>query len=308
MHPVLTSEQINTLTRACVMAAPGHVLVWGDYSAVEARANAWMAGDTPALEGFRKNHDPYLALASRIYNTSITDKKDPRRKVGKIGELACGYGQGAGGPKNPRRGKGYGKPYGFYGFALKSGVDWAELERAKPPVTAQVVVTMWRELHAPIVQLWKALELGMLRAFAGHDNEVGVGCKVEWSRWNDAIVCTLPSGRALVYHDVQVGKGEYGPTLTYVGGKGREHTYGGKLCENVIQAICRDFLAEAEVKADAEGLDPVLTVHDELVCEVPEAVGERAKVRLFEIMTDLPPWGEGMPIGSSVFIGKRYRK
>lgn len=305
---MITSEQINTLTRACVKASDGNVLVWGDYSAVEARANAWMAGDQAAVEGFLKNHDPYMALASRIYGSPVTDKKDPRRKVGKIGELACGYGQGAGGPKNPRRGKGYGKPFGFYGFALKAGVDWEEMAKAKPPITSKVVVDMWRELHAPIVQLWKALERGMLIAFAGRDNEVGVGCKVEWSRWNDAIVCTLPSGRALIYHGVHVGKGEYGPRLTYVGGKGREDTYGGKLCENVIQAICRDFLAEAEVKAEKEDLDPVLTVHDELVCEVPEALEIPARNRLHEIMVDLPPWGVGMPIGSSVFSGKRYRK
>lgn len=305
---MITSEQINTLTRACLKAADGCSLVWGDYSAVEARANAWMAGDWPTVENFRAGHDAYLALASRIYNETITDKKDWRRKIGKIGELACGYGQGAGGPKNPRKGKGYGLPYGFHGFALKNGVDWAELGRSKPPITAKVVVDMWRELHAPIVQLWKALERGMLQAFAGRDNEVGVGCKVEWSRWNDAIVCTLPSGRALVYHGVHVGKGEFGPRLTYVGGRGREDTYGGKLCENVIQAICRDFLAEAEVKADREGLDPVLTVHDELVCEVPEALEIRARDRLHEIMVDLPAWGDGMPIGSSVFSGKRYRK
>ncbi len=593
---MISSEQINTLTRACLKAADGHYLVWGDYSAVEARANAWMAGDHAAVEGFLKNHDPYMALATRIYGSPVTDKKDPRRKVGKIGELAClggntlvltdrgpcpitgvclsdrlwdgqewvshrglvprgirpvvdccgvqatadhrvwlgadhwspfgrlaqdestlsralanasgnfasqvssapprvasgssscgvrarplstactritsekesprgatlalsgprvtgssvigdmrrsfltrptgagcsigyrracngvetrrpssgqttvaggsectsrggrtapsswptwsrckggmtriwnsiertmivatslaicalsrsagtkqtdepsagyntesqnlrpvydiahagprnrftiltdrgplivhncGYGQGAGGPKNPRRGKGYGKPFGFYGFAEKNGVDWDEMAKSKPPITSKVVVDMWRELHAPIVQLWKALERGMLQAFAGRDNEVGVGCKVEWSRWNDAIVCTLPSGRALVYHGVHVGKGEYGPRLTYVGGKGREDTYGGKLCENVIQAICRDFLAEAEVKAEKEGLDPVLTVHDELVCEVPEALEIPARDRLHEIMVDLPPWGVGMPIGSSVFSGKRYRK
>ncbi len=187
---MISSEQINTLTRACLMAADGKILVWGDYSAVEARANAWMAGDIAAVEGFRLNRDPYMALASRVYGSPVTDKKDPRRKVGKAGELALGYGQGVGGEKNPRRGKGYGKPYGFWGYGQKNGVDWDEMAKAKPPITAKTVVTMWRELHAPIVQLWKALERGMLQAFAGRENEVGVGCKVQWSRWNDHIVCT----------------------------------------------------------------------------------------------------------------------
>lgn len=306
---MITSEQINALTRACLHAAPGKLLVLADYSSVEARALAWMAGDAPAVARFRNGDDAYIALAERIFNApGQINKKDWRRKIGKIGELACGYGQGAGGPKNPRKGKGYGKPFGFYGFAQKSGVDWAEMAKAKPPLTAKMVVDMWRELHAPSVQLWKALERGMLLAFTGQDNTVGVGCVVEWGRWNDAIVCTLPSGRALVYHGVQVGKGKYGPTLTYVGGKGREHTYGGKLCENVIQAVCRDFLAVSEVRAEEDGLCPVLTVHDELVCEVPEADADVALKHLEWIMTDLPAWGEGMPIAAEGFVCKRYRK
>lgn len=307
---MITAEQINTLTRACLMAQEGYRLAVCDYSAVEARANAWMAGDRPAVERFLKGDDPYIALAARIFNVPVAsiDKKDPRRKVGKAGELACGYGQGAGGPKNPNRGKGFGKPYGFYGYGEKSGVDWAEMAKKKPPLTPKIVVDTWRQVHAPIVQLWKDLEHGMKLAYMGEDNTVGVGCEVQWSKWNDAIVCTLPSGRSLIYHDVHASKGKYGLELSYVGGKGREKTYGGKLCENVIQAICRDFLAVALIKCEDAGLRPVLHVHDEIVCELLRRLAERGLKQLEAIMCDLPAWGKGMPIAVEGFLCDRYRK
>jgi DNA polymerase len=306
----ITAEQINTLTRACLCASPGRMLAVVDYSQVEARANAWMAGDTAAVERFRKNIDPYIALAARLFGVppDSIDKKDPRRKIGKAAELACGYGQGPGGPHNPRKGKDYGKPYGFYGYGLKSGVNWERMAQATPAMTPKIVVDGWRELHSPIVKLWKDLERGFLMAYAGRDSVVGVGCQVQFSKWNHCVVCELPSGRPLVYHDVHVSRGEYGPSPSYMGGKGREHTYGGKLCENVIQAICRDFLAIALVQAEDEGLDPVLHVHDEIVCDVPASLAGACLHRLEQTMCDLPPWGEGMPIAAEGFLCERYRK
>lgn len=304
----ITADQINTLTRACLKAAEGHMLAVCDYSSVEARALAWMAGDTPAVKRFANNEDAYKALASRLYGVPVDQVDKPKRQVGKIAELACGYGMGPGGEKNPRKGQGYGKPFGFYGAGVKGGVDWVAMAKAKPMLTPKIVVDGWRELHAPSVQLWKDLEFGMLKAYTGRETSVGVGCEVAWAKWNDAIVCTLPSGRSLIYHDVHVGRGKFGAELSYLGGKGREHTYGGKITENVIQAICRDFLAVALVKCEAAGLRPVLHVHDEIVCEVPSEDAEAGLELLEYLMKDLPDWGEGMPIGAEGFLCERYRK
>jgi DNA polymerase len=307
---MITADQLNTLTRACLKAREGHMLAVCDYSSVEARALAWMAGDAPAVERFRSGADPYIALAARIFGVpeSSISKEDPRRKVGKAGELACGYGQGQGGPKNPNRGQGFGKPFGFYGYGEKNGVDWAAMAKAKPPLTPKIVVDTWRKMHAPSVQLWKDLEHGMKLAYAGEENSVGVGCQVHWARWNDAVVCTLPSGRSLIYHNVHASRGKYGLELRYQGGKGFEKTYGGKITENIIQAICRDFLAVALVKCEDAGLCPVLHVHDEIVCEILRRLAERGLQELERIMKDLPDWGEGMPIGCEGFLCERYRK
>lgn len=220
----------------------------------------------------------------------------------------CGYGMGAGGEKCPHRGKNFGKPYGFYGAGVKGGVDWPAMAKARPVLTPKIVVDTWRAMHAPSVQLWKDLEHGMKLAYSGEDNTVGIGCVVHWSRWNDAIVCTLPSGRALIYHDVHASKGKYGIELNYVGGKGREKTYGGKITENIIQAICRDFLAVALVKSEDAGLMPVLHVHDEIVCDVPKDQAAEGLALLEHLMKELPPWGAGMPIGAEGFLCERYRK
>lgn len=307
---MITADQINTLTRACLKAAEGHMLAVCDYSSVEARALAWMAGDEPAVERFLNDEDAYIALAARLYGVPVASisKEDPRRQVGKIAELACGYGMGAGGAKNPNRGKTFGKPFGFYGAGEKGGVDWVAMAKAKPPLTPKSVVDGWRSMHAPSVQLWKDLEHGMKLAYAGEENAVGLGCQVQWARWNDAIVCTLPSGRSLIYHDVHASRGKYGLELNYRGGKGREKTYGGKITENIIQAICRDFLAVALVKVEDAGLCPVLHVHDEIVCEVPADQAEDGLALLEHLMKDLPEWGEGMPIGAEGFVCGRYRK
>lgn len=98
------------------------------------------------------------------------------------------------------------------------------------------------------------------------------------------------------------------PGLAYHGTRGVEHIYGGKIAENVIQAMCRDLLADAMVRAERAGLPVVLHVHDELVCEAPERAAREASELLHAIMTDLPEWAQGFPIGAAGHVGRRYRK
>ena len=118
----------------------------------------------------------------------------------------------------------------------------------------------------------------------------------------------LPSGRPIVYNDAQMVNDGARTSLAYHGARGIEHIYGGKIVENVIQAMCRDLLADAMVRAERAGLPVVLHVHDELVCEVPAAGAREASELLHAIMLHLPEWAEGFPIGADGHAGVRYRK
>ena len=117
------------------------------------------------------------------------------------------------------------------------------------------------------------------------------------------VAAFLPSGRPVVYNEVRESPGKYTrPELSYQGTKFREHLYGGKLCENLIQAFCRDLMADALVRAEDAGLEPVLHVHDEIVCRAGNLDA------LHGVMTTLPEWAEGFPIGAAGHEGMRYRK
>jgi DNA polymerase len=132
------------------------------------------------------------------------------------------------------------------------------------------------------------------------------------------LFCTLPSGRRLAYPEPEVHMkmtpwGEKRPSLTFMGIDGysrkwtRQHTYGGSIVENEVQAIARDFMAAAMVRCEASGIyEVVLTVHDEIVAEADLGVGS---VRAFEsLLTELPPWGAGCPIAAEGWRGLRYHK
>jgi hypothetical protein len=210
----------------------------------------------------------------------------------------CGYGQGAGGEAHPMTGK----PFGFYGFSVSMGCDW----QALAPLTAKSVVDKWRETHHPIVAFWKELEQAAMCAVDGVDCAAG---PFEYLNCDGLVVCRLPSGRAVVYRGLSTARDEPNrKTLVYQSRKGREKTYGGKLAENAIQAMCRDLMAKALVEAEAEGLPVVLSIHDELICEVPEDQAEDALKLLHSIMCEVPTWAQHMPIAASGHLCKRYTK
>jgi DNA polymerase len=186
-------------------------------------------------------------------------------------------------------------------MARQNGLDFSAAG-----VDPQAVVDAWRTLHAPIKRLWYALEDAFLAAVRGEESQVtwsaGAFTFTPSENGRDVAVF-LPSGRPVVYNEVRESPGKYTrPALSYQGTKFREHLYGGKLCENVIQAFCRDLMADALVRAEDAGLEPVLHVHDEIVC----ARGGLEDIRA--IMLDLPEWAAGFPIGAAGHAGARYRK
>lgn len=280
----IDAETINVLLRATLVARPGHVLCSSDFSSVEARALAWCAGDHAALDVFRSGRDPYRVMASMIFGCAIDEVSTVQRTVGKICELAAGYGMGA-------------DKFGW--TAAQAGADLDALG-----VHAGDVISAWRALHAPIVRFWRACENAWCAATRGRESRVD-RFTVAPSDDGADVAIFLPSGRPIVYTDARVdAQGE----LSYHGTRGREHIYGGKIAENAIQALCRDLLAHAIVEAERAGLPVVLHVHDELVCETPESTSHDAAQALHAIMTDVPEWAAGFPAGASGHVGRRYRK
>jgi DNA polymerase len=288
---IVDNDVLAILMRACITVAPGNTLVTEDFSGVEARALAWCAGDQRALDVFKSGRDPYKVEASELYRVPYDQINKVQRGIGKVMVLALGYGMG------------YAKFYANNAAAL----DAAGLN-------AKAVVKAWRTLHAPIVQYWKRLNDAFVAAVDGRATRVAPFDFIPSNDGNDVAVF-LPSGRPIIYNAVGVSRDGRWPdgrpktSPYYIGTKGnREHLYGGKLAENMVQALCRDLLAEALIKAEEAGLCPVLHVHDEIVCEVPEQVAEEAADELHRIMTTVPEWAEGFPAAGAGHTGKRYRK
>jgi len=283
-----SGELVDLLLRATLTAAPGKRLAVADFSGVEARALAFCADDRPALEVFASGRNPYFVAASAIYGVPYesVSKGTEQYAVGKIAELALGY-QGAHGA--------------FTSLAATQGVSVDGLDIG-------AIVKAWRRQHGATVRFWHAVQDAWQAAAEGHHAWTG---PFEFCPGTeDELAVFLPSGRAVVYPEPRVQTPHYSrhAELSYRGTRGREHVYGGKLAENLIQAYCRDLLAAAFVHAEAAGLRPVLTVHDEIVCEVAAGAEAEAYALLCALMIDVPSWAAGFPAGVAGFTGRRYRK
>ncbi len=277
----LEADAVALLVRATICASPGNALAVCDYSSVEARATAWAAGDSDAVDVYLSGRDPYKVAASAIFGTPYDQVAGFQRQVGKVSELSAGYGGG---------------PNAFAKMARTYKLDLAGLD-------TRGIVDAWRALHRPIVSLWYACERAFRAAANGKRAWAGPFEFVH-ANADDAIACFLPSGRPIVYHEPRIADRD----MRYRGTRSEEHVYGGKLVENAIQAFCRDLLADALVRVERAGLNPVLTIHDEIVCDVPAGAVAEAYDELHRAMVTLPPWAAGFPVGADGWTGRRYRK
>ena len=307
----LTKKQVSGLLRSVLVAEDGDALAVQDYSGIEARVNAWAAGDEGALEVFRAmdqgGADPYCLMASDIFGREITKADKIERNVGKQAELGCGYQMGAD---------------KFGATCLKAGVDLA-----KVGVDPEDVVSAWRTRHAPIARLWRDCQDGFRKAAQGHGGERGVRAgTAPWryvskpaadGRGGVDVWCVLPSGRPIVYPNARAkrvtrtsksGSKFQAWDLSYQGRYAREHIYGGMLVENAVQAVSRDLLADALPRFEAAGLQPVGHVHDEAICSVYRRAAKEGLAEMRHIMSDAPRWARGLPIRLDGFTSRRYRK
>jgi DNA polymerase len=272
----------SDLLRSMLIADDGHRLMFADYSAIEARVLAWVAGQNDLVETFRKGGDVYKEMASAIYNVDVESVTDGQRQVGKMAILGCGYGMG-------------GKRFAEQCATMGIKVDEDEAKR---------IVAVYREKNNRIAQYWRDVEQDFVDMVKGA-GRVG------------SVELPLPSGRSLTYHNPRIIQREtpWGAmrdtaqvdTLNSVTRQWvSQIIWGGLLTENVVQATARDMMATAMMALEIKGYPVILSVHDEIICEVPDDFGSLDE--MIDIMTRVPAWAQGCPINAEGKEGKRYRK
>lgn len=277
---------LSQLVRTAIVPEDGHRFIVADFSAIEARVIAWLAGERWRLDVFKGHGKIYEASASAMFNVPLESigKGNPLRQKGKIAELALGY-QG---------GKGALLTMG----ALKMGLVEEELPG---------LVNAWRKANPAIVRLWNDVESAAMETVCNKaPSTIRQGIQLYMS--GTAMHIRMPSKRVLVYQNARIEAGK----IVYDGMNqekkiwGTVGTYGGKLVENIVQAIARDCLAEAMLALAGYGYRIVMHVHDEVVMEVP--IGRRSVEEACGIMGFPIPWAPDLPLRADGYECEFYRK
>ena len=292
--PVL--DAMADCLRGMLVASPGHELIAMDFSAIEARVLAWLAGEDRVLEIFRTHGLLYESAAADIYNKNITEITKDERQIGKVAVLALGYGGGIG---------------AFQSMARAYGV---KMDDAR----ADEIKKAWRDSHKAIVRYWYELENAAINAVS-----FGETCRtsgnVTFKTAGSFLWCQIPSGRVLCYpypsvKDIKTPWDAMKPALHFMAVNGTTNkweeisTYGGSLAENITQAVARDLLAEAMTRLDERGYKTVFHAHDEVVVEIASSCESGALRQIEDLMSEQPHWAKGLPLAAEGWRAARYRK
>ena len=276
--------ELSQLLRTMFIPHDNHdTFIVADYSSIEAVVAAFIAGETWMLETFMEGKDLYKAMAMKMYELdSVREVTKELRQDGKVAVLACGYGGGR-------------------DAILSFAPDWDETKR-------QLIVDYYRVSNRKIVNTWHKLEEAAKYAIKNHcvtsiDNIISFKMK------RGCLVCTLPSGRDIVYlragikdnriqYEYKTAKGKWG-TL---------NTFGGKIFENIIQALSRDILMHALIRLDKLGYKIAFHVHDEVIIEYEAEKAEKELDVIIHEMCQVPEWARGMPLKAAGFITPYYMK
>lgn len=293
----------SSCLRSVITAPEGKVLDVADYAAIEARVLFWVAKHDAGIKAFEEKRDLYRELAGTIFGIEPFNVTSAQRFVGKTATLGCGYSMGA----------------------KKFEISCRSLGQDVGPDLAAAAVRAYRSTHRPVVTLWSNIEKAAVAAVENPGKKFTIN-RTTWYVKDDFLWCVLPSGRRLAYSQPRVvyevpswGGTEKRPVLWHHSVNpltrqwGPDRTYGGKLTENVVQAVARDFMAEAMLRIEnARVWQIVLSVHDELVGERDSGVNAETNQHLNEefcrLMAELPPWGIGCPIAVEGWYGTRYKK
>jgi DNA polymerase len=277
--------------RGALVAEDGKKLVIADLSNIEGRVLAWLANEKWKIDAFADfdkgiGHDLYKLAYARAFNLPVEKISKDDRQLGKVMELALGYQGGLG---------------AFNTMASAYGVSL-------PDERVQELVTAWRKAHPAVRSFWYALEGACNGALLdeGKIHKVGLLSAIFKDTW---LRIKLPSGRWLCYPNAAMESGRivYDGTNQFTKKWERIETYGGKICENIVQAVARDVLASGLLRAETAGYRVCLHVHDEIIAEVPD-IDEYSADGLSAIMSHNPGWTLGLPLAAAGFETLRYRK
>lgn len=280
---------LSELIRTVLIPKQNHRFIVAEFSAIEARVLSWLAGEQWRLDTFRNGGDIYCASASQMFRVPVEKHgvNGHLRQKGKISELACGYGGSVGALKNMG--------------AVEMGVPEDEL---------QGLINDWRNANPHIVKLWTEVGNTAMKAIK-EKTIVSLG-KLVFMYERGILFIRLPSGRRLSYIKPRIGTNRFGgDSITYMGVSAskkweRLETFGGKLVENIVQAIARDLLASAMMNVANAGYDIVFHVHDEIIAEVPDGQGSVDEMCM--LMSINPDWADGIPLSADGYECEYYRK
>lgn len=280
-------DVLSQLIRTAFVAKEGHIFHVADYSAIEARVIAYLAGEKWRMDVFRNGGDIYCSSASAMFKVPVVKHgvNGHLRQKGKIAELACGYGGGVGALK-------------AFG-ADKMGLTEEEM---------QDIVTQWRAASPTIPKFWRDVESVAIRAINNPGRTATVPCGVKYRMDDDALRCRLPSGRVLSYWGARL---DTDGSICFMGQNQttrkweKTSTWGGKLVENIVQAYARDCLAVAMVRLAAEGWKICFHVHDEVIIEAP--IGTSWE-QVAEVMGRPIDWAPGLLLRGDGYSTPFYMK
>jgi DNA polymerase bacteriophage-type len=279
-------EVLKSLIRSALIPSDGHEFIVSDFSAIEARVIAWLAGENWVLDTFREGHDIYKATANQMFHLGGVDKVDKAmRQRGKVATLALGYQGGTGALQAMG--------------ALKMGIKEDEL---------QGLVNAWRTANPNIVKFWRRVEAAAKRALEFGTKVSLRGTGISFYVRDTFLMIGLPNGRSIAYANATLedgriryeGKSMTGSTFQKL------DTYGGKLVENIVQATARDVLGEAMLRLEKLGYKIVAHVHDEVIIDVPKGITNIDEIN--EQMAINPEWTEGLPLAAAGFRSDFYMK
>lgn len=304
------NDTLSQLIRTAFVATPGNVLIDADFSAIEARVISWLAGQEWRLEVFRTHGKIYEASASQMFHVPIEKikKGNPEyalRQRGKVAELALGY---QGGVSAMRR--------------MDTGHNLDDLSDDE----VKGIVDRWRETNSMIRDLWNIVDSAAVTVITNGgaqtirsettDAVITLACELDVITGTRYMTILLPSGRKLYYPSPEIGVNRWGnPSVSYMGQNQttkrweRVETYGGKLVENIVQAIARDCLAIAIENLEAQGLHVVFHIHDEVVIDTPAwADNDTMLDTVTKTMTKPIPWAQALPLNADGWVDKFFKK
>jgi len=338
------TETASSLLRSCLVPKKGKVFIGGDYAGIEARILPWIARDEKALDIFRENRDVYCESASTIYGRAITKEDKTERQVGKCAVLGLGYQGGIAAFKkmcdiyavslepvsnyildSATAQEKDSASFVYGGYRREAEKNQTEFLNETEGMTADIIKQRWRKANMRIVAFWDNIQNQMERAIQGTLSGSSFYPNLSLGLRNQFLSIVLPSGRHMKYFQprVEMKVNKFGiekRSISYAAVDpitkqlSREYTYGGKITENIVQAIARDIMVEGMKNVKNHGGELVLTVHDELLCEYEEGARRTYEERVADLeevrqcFLKMPSWAKGLPLDAECWTGMRYQK